>query len=125
MPFLLRSPTKLMTNHRRLLLTTTITGYLASFLLAALAIAATKHFDKPPGVGWSQAYLFAIFSAGLYFLISCFMLFSAFETKQRRIEAEGRHSAPPSLAQLRPLGQTHTVEDSQNQTTYHDGITTV
>ena len=72
---------RISTFHHRLLLTTTVTGYLASFLLAALTIAATKHFDKPPGVEWSQAYFFAIFSAGAYFLISCFMLFSAFEAK--------------------------------------------
>jgi hypothetical protein len=71
--------------HHQLLLTTTVTGYLASFLLVALTIAATKHFGKPPGVEWSQAYFFAIFSAGAYFLISCFMLFSALETRHQHL----------------------------------------
>lgn len=128
--FLLQWLTKLSAYHHRLLLTTTITGYLASFLLAALTIAAADHFDKPPGVGWSQAYFFAIFSAGLYFLISCFMLFSSFETKIQHIEEEGRHSASTSLAQPRPLEScartlTHAVGDSQSQAVFYDVITTV
>jgi hypothetical protein len=75
--------------HNRLLLTTTITGFLSSILLAALTIAASKHFDRPPAVVWTQAYYFANYSAGGYFLVSCFMLFSMLETKQQQIKEEG------------------------------------
>jgi hypothetical protein len=116
--------------HHQLLLTTTVTGYLASFLLAALAIAATKHFNKPAGVEWSQAYFFAIFSAGAYFLISCFMLFSVFEARHQCLEEGDYPSEPTSLTPSRPLEShdctvTHDVVDGSNQTVFYDAITTV
>jgi hypothetical protein len=107
--------------HHRLLLITTVTGYLASFLIFALAIAATKHFAKPPEVGWTQAYFFAIFSGGTYFVISCFMLFSAFETKHQHIEEEDHHSnltSPAPSCALEPYALTIAPE-------LNDVITTV
>lgn len=120
---------RISTFQYRLLLTTIVTGYLASFLLAALAIAATKHFDKPPGVEWSQAHFFAIFSAGAYFLISCFMLFSAFEARYQHLGEEGRPSESTSLTPSYPLEShartaTHDVVNSPNETVFHDVITT-
>src|SRR2546423_709506 len=131
---LLRRITKVLhwisTFYHRLLLTTTVTGYLASFLLAALTIAASKHFARPPGVGWTQAYFFAIFSAGGYFLISCFMLVTTFETRHQRVRKEYWPSESASLApsfrlESHACTTTHGVGDSPNQTAFYDVITSV
>ena len=69
-------------TKRRLgmVLTTVIAGMLASFILIGLVVAAslTLRLPSPPSHAFTGAYYYAIMAAGLYFITSTFVVYTAY-----------------------------------------------
>ena len=74
----------------QLLLTTIISGGLASFILIGLIIAASLglRLYSPPHNAFTEAFYYAILSAVLYFITSMFVIYSAYMLWHKRRSKE-------------------------------------
>lgn len=57
-----------------------VSGYIASFILVALVVAAFRELRTPPPPqhAFTEAYYYAIEAAGLYFITSSFVIYTAY-----------------------------------------------
>ncbi|CZR64103.1 uncharacterized protein PAC_14000 [Phialocephala subalpina] len=83
-----------------LVLITVIGGGLASFILVALVVAASIHLrlPSPPEHAFTEAYYYAIMAAGVYFITSAFVVYTAYMLFEIRKSREGRRELSKQFA---------------------------
>ncbi|KAF8851519.1 voltage-gated potassium channel [Acephala macrosclerotiorum] len=83
-----------------LVLVTIIGGGLASFILIALVVAASMHLQlpSPPDHAFTEAYYYAIMAAGVYFITSAFVVYTAYMLFETRKTREGRRELSQQFA---------------------------
>lgn len=83
-----------------LVLMTIVGGGMASFILVALVVTASLklRLPSPPEHAFTEAYYYAIMAAGLYFITSTFIVYTAYMLFQTRKSREGSRELSKQFA---------------------------